>query len=161
LEFYGKKHILVGEIEEWLGYKMRVSRDLVNDSNFYLRKMATEIEDGWDLVRILEREAESHQLLTQESQAFLTKVFGNPGWMRLVEARWLKQRQIEHQNDYDPCEVPPVFVLREGGHKEKPSTAAGVALHHKDQVVEFDLPEDHEVEDPQGVLQGDLFGDPI
>ena len=67
MEFYGRKHILVGEIEEWLGYKMRVSRDLVNDSNYYLRKMANEIEDGWDLVRILEREDESHQVLTQES----------------------------------------------------------------------------------------------
>lgn len=59
LEFYGKKHIIVGEIEEYLGYKMRVSRDLVNDSNYYQRKMATEIEDGHDLIAIIDRENES------------------------------------------------------------------------------------------------------
>jgi hypothetical protein len=43
---------------------------------------------------------------------FLNGVFGNAGWERLVHARWLKKRQQNQDNDFDPDkpDIGPVFV---------------------------------------------------
>jgi len=37
-------------------------------------------------------------------------VLGNQGWQRLVQARWLKKRQVHHDNEFDPEQVPKVYV---------------------------------------------------
>jgi len=43
---------------------------------------------------------------------FLNGIFGNVSWERLVHARWLKKRQLNQDNDFDPdqTDVVPVFV---------------------------------------------------
>ena len=43
-------------------------------------------------------------------KAFITAVFGNDGWVRLVEARWLRNKQRRHMAEYDPKDVVPQFV---------------------------------------------------
>lgn len=45
-EYYGRKFVKVGDIEEKVGYKMRVTRDPIDDTNFFERKLQTEVEEG-------------------------------------------------------------------------------------------------------------------
>jgi len=43
---------------------------------------------------------------------FLNGVFGHVSWERLVHARWLKKRQLNQDNEFDPdkTDMVPVFV---------------------------------------------------
>ena len=43
---------------------------------------------------------------------FITNALGNPEWERLVRARWLKKRQLNQDNDFDPLKekIAPIFV---------------------------------------------------
>ena len=38
-------------------------------------------------------------------KAFISAIFGNDGWIKLVEARWLRKRQGLHEAEYDPRDV--------------------------------------------------------
>lgn len=91
LEYQGKKHIKVGEIEARVGYKMRVSRKVAADADYYTRKLMVENEDGDEVTSILEREMATLVMISDEMRVFLTEALGNPGWERLVRARWLKK----------------------------------------------------------------------
>lgn len=146
-EFYGRKYIKVGEIELRVGYNMRVDRNLVDDADYFLRKMATEVEEGHEVIGIMDREMATLELITDESRSFLTNIFGNPGWERLVQARWLKKRQINHDNEFDPNkeDVPKIYV--KDGVEFKPKHLPEEQEDHK-----VDLESGPEVEDPQGVL---------
>lgn len=68
LEYYGKRHLKVGEIEEKVGLKMRVSRDLVNDANYFVRKMAVEAQEGAHICNIIERELQTHSEVSDSMQ---------------------------------------------------------------------------------------------
>lgn len=94
LEYYGKRNIKVGEIEARVGYRMRLSRQLSNDASYLVRKLAMENEEGEEVVIILEREMVTLMALSDEMREFLTRALGNPGWERLVRARWLKKQQL-------------------------------------------------------------------
>jgi hypothetical protein len=71
---------------------MRVSRNLIEDRDYFLRKLTIEESEGWSIIAILERELETHSILSNEMRAFITNALGNPEWERLVRARWLKKR---------------------------------------------------------------------
>lgn len=58
-EYYGRKHIRVGVIEQKVGYKMRVTRDPIDDKNYLERKLETEIDEGLMVINILENEFQS------------------------------------------------------------------------------------------------------
>ena len=68
LEYYGKRHQKVGEIEERVGLRMRVSRDLVNDANYFVRKPAVEAQEGAHICDILERELQTHAQVSDSMQ---------------------------------------------------------------------------------------------
>lgn len=38
-------------------------------------------------------------------KAFISAIFGNDGWIKLVEARWLRKRQGLQEAEYDPRDV--------------------------------------------------------
>lgn len=64
--------------------------------------MLLEVDEHERVYDILVRESESHLQLCGSMREFLNEVFGNAGWERLVHARWLKKRQINQDNDFDP-----------------------------------------------------------
>lgn len=68
LEYYGKRHQKVGEIEERVGLRMRVSRDLVNDANYFVRKLAVEAQEGAHICAILEQELQTHAQVSDSMQ---------------------------------------------------------------------------------------------
>ena len=35
-------------------------------------------------------------------RGFLTKAFDNPSWERQLQARWLRKRQLNQDNEFDP-----------------------------------------------------------
>lgn len=111
-EFYGRRFIKVGEIEERVGYRMRVSRGPIDDKDYFERKLETECLEGDQITEILEREMDTSQLLNGEMRAFLNEAQGNPQWDLLVRARWLRKRQQNQANDFDPTpdDIIPVFV---------------------------------------------------
>lgn len=95
LEYYGKPHVRVGDVEARLGFRMlRVSREAFNDTQgFYPRKMMVEISEGEQIIQILDSEMATFEQLSKEMREFINYVLGNPIWERLVQARWLKQKQ--------------------------------------------------------------------
>jgi len=45
-------------------------------------------------------------------KAFVSAIFGNDGWIRLVEARWLRIKQHRRAAEYDPDDKDqvPLYV---------------------------------------------------
>ena len=71
-----------------------------------------ECSEGEQLIEILEREMATHQQLNDEYRHLVDKVKGNVQWERIVHARWLRKRQLNQDNDFDPRpdDLVPVFV---------------------------------------------------
>lgn len=96
-EFYARRFIKVGVIEEKLKYVPRPKNQwrLNKDSkDQYHNFLTLEVDEHERVFEILERESQSHIQLSNQMREFLNGVFGNAGWERLVHARWLKKRQI-------------------------------------------------------------------
>ena len=47
----------------------------------------------------------TNELIKKEMKAFVSAIFGNDGWIKLVEARWLRNNQNMHEREYDPYDV--------------------------------------------------------
>lgn len=73
-EYYGKKHVKVGQIEEKVGYKMRVTRDPIDDTNYFERKLQTEVDEGEVLISILENELGTFVALSDMTNEFLRHI---------------------------------------------------------------------------------------
>ena len=71
-----------------------------------------EVDEHERVLAILDNECNSHIQLTSNMREFLNSVFGNVSWERLVHARWLKKRQLNQDNEFDPdkTDMVPVFV---------------------------------------------------
>ena len=54
--------------------------------------------------------------MTNEMKAFISAIFGNDGWIRLVEARWLRKFQDKHLAEYDPVGRNAVKIYVKGGY---------------------------------------------
>ena len=74
--------------------------------------MMLEIAEGEQIIDILNAEMRTFEQLSAEMREFISKMVGNPIWERLVQARWLKQKQSTQRKEYDPDLelIPPVFV---------------------------------------------------
>lgn len=45
-----------------------------------------------------------------EMKAFISAIFGNDGWIKQIDARWLRNRQRKQIAEYDPKIVVPLYV---------------------------------------------------
>ena len=52
----------------------------------------------------VENDYKQNMLIATEMKAFISAVFGNDGWIKLVEARWLRAKQQKRVAEYDPNE---------------------------------------------------------
>ena len=50
--------------------------------------------------------------INKEMKAFISAVFGNDGWIKLVEARSLRLRQAQAKHEYDPKDLHAVKVYQ-------------------------------------------------
>lgn len=53
---------------------------------------------------------ETNGIIAKEMKAFISAIFGNDGWIRLVETRWLRNKQHRHGAEYDPKVEIPIYV---------------------------------------------------
>ena len=60
--------------------------------DYYSRKLRTEIDEHNALLLQIERDMSTNRIISKDMKAFISAVFGNDGWMRLVEARWLRNK---------------------------------------------------------------------
>ena len=51
---------------------------------------------------MLTRDTDNDLKISDEMRAFLTNQFDNPSWERLLQARWLKKKQQNKDNEFDP-----------------------------------------------------------
>lgn len=58
------------------------------------------------------KDRETNMLIAKEMKAFISAIFGNDGWIRLVEARWLRAKQKKQEAEYDPKDrdLVPMYV---------------------------------------------------
>jgi hypothetical protein len=75
---------------------------LPQNKDAYRNYLALELEEHERVFEITDKESNNHLTICNEMRGFLNNVFGNPGWERLVHARWLKKRQLNQDNDFDP-----------------------------------------------------------
>jgi len=59
---------------------------------------------------MVERDMTTAKTLNTEMKAFISAVFGNDGWIKLVEARFLRRKQNLRAHEYDPDEQHAVKV---------------------------------------------------
>ena len=80
--------------------------------DYYSRKLRTEIDEHNALLIQIEKDMESNESIKKSMKAFVSAIFGNDGWFRLVEARWLRAKQQRRIAEYDPNEkeAVPLFV---------------------------------------------------
>ena len=110
----GRNYTKVGDVERKVNWPIKIrSRFGPMDANdYYSRKLRSEIDDHNFLLVFIERDIQTNSLIAKEMKAFISAVFGNDGWIKLVEARWLRNKQSKHLADYDPGvrEQVPVYV---------------------------------------------------
>ena len=94
-ELQGKKtYIKVGEIERTLDWPIRIRSRYgpIDAKDYYSRKLRTEIDEQNGLMNFALRDAETNEVIAKEMKAFVSAIFGNDGWIKLVEARWLRAK---------------------------------------------------------------------
>jgi len=84
--------ILVGQIERQLDWPIRIRSRYgpIDAKDYYSRKLRTEIDEHNALLNSIEIDMETNETIASEMKAFISAVFGNDGWIKLVQARWLK-----------------------------------------------------------------------
>jgi len=60
----------------------------------------------------VEKDMGTVMTMNKEMKAFISAIFGNDGWIKLVEARYLRKKQERHAHEYDPQgkDAVPVYV---------------------------------------------------
>lgn len=112
-EMHGRKNFIkVGEIELKLDWPILIRSKYgpMDAKDYYSRKLRMEIDENNALVRQIERDIKTSNEINNSMKAFISAVFGNDGWIRLVEARWLRNNQRKQIAEYDPKDVVPQFV---------------------------------------------------
>ena len=72
--------------------------------------MRKEIDEQNAVLIMLERDQKTALELASSMKAFISAIFGNDGWIRLVEARSLRKRQELGDYEYDPKDLDAVKV---------------------------------------------------
>lgn len=113
-----KKFIQVGEIERQLEWPIRVRSKYgpIDANDYYSRKLRGEIDEHNAILRQIEADAILNNTMMQEMKAFISAIFGNDGWVRLVEARWLRKMQGKNLAEYDPSEKERVPIYVKSGY---------------------------------------------
>ncbi len=112
-EYNGRRFIKVGVIEKELGIMMRIPKfDPGQIRDYQSRKLENDINQGGDLLEMLTRDTDNDLKISDEMREFLTKQFDNPSWERLLQARWLKKKQQNQDNEFDPEyeKIVPIIV---------------------------------------------------
>ena len=112
-EMHGRKNFIkVGEIELKLDWPILIRSKFgpMDAKDYYSRKLRTEIDDNNALLRQIEKDMQTSTQMSKEMKAFISAIFGNDGWMKLVEARWLRNKQRKQNAEYDPKDVVPQYV---------------------------------------------------
>ena len=78
--------------------------------DYYSRKLRSEIDEHNAMSIGIEHDMILMGQMSKEMKAFISAIFGNDGWIRLVEARWLRSKQHRHVAEYDPKDVVPLYV---------------------------------------------------
>ena len=107
-----KNFVKVGEIELKLDWPIRIRSKYgpMDAKDYYSRKLRSEIDEHNSLLVAIEKDFQSSYIISKEMKAFISAIFGNDGWIRLVEARWLRSKQHRHVAEYDPKDVVPLYV---------------------------------------------------
>ena len=113
-----KNYIKVGEIERELDWPMRLRDhfDPLDPDDYYSRKLRQEIDEQNAIVVAIEKDMQTHLLLNKEMKAFISAIFGNDGWIKIVEARYLRIKQEKHEFEYDPRGKDQVQVYVRGAY---------------------------------------------
>ena len=109
----GKKNFVkVGEIERELDWPIRIRNQFgpIDANDYYSRKLRAEIDQQNAVFIMMQRDMATAVHMSKEMKAFISAVFGNDGWLRLVEARWLRKMQGKHEHEYDPNEKEAVKI---------------------------------------------------
>jgi hypothetical protein len=77
----------------------------LDSKDYYSSKLRAEIDEHNGLLYGIEKDTKTNEIIKREMKAFISAVFGNDGWIRLVEARWLRAHQNMHEKEYDPNSV--------------------------------------------------------
>lgn len=112
-EMQGRKDFIkVGDIEGKLDWPIRIRSKYgpIDSKDYYSRKLRSEIDEHNALLIQIQRDMETNMIISKEMKAFISAVFGNDGWIRLVEARWLRNKQHRHTAEYDPKDELPIYV---------------------------------------------------
>ena len=117
-----KNFIKVGDIERRLDWPIRIRSKYgpLDAKDYYSRKLRHEIDEQNAVLNSIEEDILINQQISKEMKAFITAVFGNDGWVRLVEARWLRNKQRRHLAEYDPKNVVPQFVATHYNYTPQP-----------------------------------------
>ena len=113
LEIQGRnKFTLVGEIERQLDWPIKIKSKYgpMDHKDYYSRKLRIEIDEHNALFHQIETEMKTHQQTSMEMKAFISAIFGNDGWIKQIDARWLRNRQRKQIAEYDPKDVVPLYV---------------------------------------------------
>jgi len=109
-----KNYIKVGEIEQELDWPIRIRSRFgpMDAKDYYSRKLRTEIDEHNALIISIGRDVDINMEMAKEMKAFISAIFGNDGWIKLVEARWLRLKQQKRTAEYDPKEKDqvPLYV---------------------------------------------------
>lgn len=104
--------IKVGEVERKLDWPIRIRSRYgpIDSKDYYSRKLRQEIDEENALYNFALRDMETNQIIAKEMKAFISAIFGNDGWIKLVEARWLRNKQKKREAEYDPNEDDQVKI---------------------------------------------------
>ena len=94
-EMHGRKNFIkVGEIELKLDWPILIRSKYgpMDAKDYYSRKLRTEIDENNALLRQIEKDMKTSTQINNTMKAFISAVFGNDGWIKLVEARWLRNK---------------------------------------------------------------------
>lgn len=82
----------VGEIERQLEWPIRIRSQFgpLDAKDYYSSKLRAEIDEHNGLLYAIEKDTKTNETIKKEMKAFISAIFGNDGWIRLVEARWLR-----------------------------------------------------------------------
>lgn len=94
----------VGEIEREVNWPMRLRAKYgpLDAKDYYSRKLRLEIDEHNALLISVSQDAATNETIRQEMIAFVSAIFGNDGWFRVVEARYLRIKQSRREKEYDP-----------------------------------------------------------
>ena len=118
-ELQGKQNFVkVGEIERQMDWPIRIRSQFgpMDAKDYYSSKLRAEIDQHNSLLIMIDEDCKTNTVIMKEMKAFISAIFGNDGWIRLTEARWLRLKQNGREAEYDPREHEAVQVYVKTQH---------------------------------------------